>query len=112
MEKITHYQEIICNLLQEYANIKKSITPDVKKQLIIDKENHQYQLLSVGWHRGHFIYTIAFHFSIIDGKVWVQQNNTEALVADELVERGIPKTDIVLGFLSKEARAYSGFAVV
>lgn len=112
MDKVTKYQQLILALLQNYGSIKKSLTPNVKSELIIDKENHHYQLLSIGWHNHRFIYTIAFHVDIIDNKVWIQQNNTDALIADELHEMGIPKEDIVIGFLSEEARAYAGFAMV
>lgn len=77
----------------------------------MDEEHHHFQLLSIGWHNNRFIYTIAFHFDIIDNKVWIQQNNTDVLIADELNEKEIPKEDIVLGFLSQDARAYSGFAM-
>ena len=31
-------------------------------------------------------------------KIWIQQNNTECLVADYFTDRGVPKSDIVLGF--------------
>lgn len=54
---------------------------------------------------------MAFHFDIVDEKIWIQQNNTEAMIADELVERGVPATDIVLGFVVPDARQFSGFAV-
>ncbi len=111
MDKIKHYQTVICELLGDYASIKKSLTPNVKSQLVIDDENHHYQLLSIGWHNNRFIYTIAFHFDIIDEKIWIQQNNTDSLIADELIERGIKKSDIVLGFISEKARIYSGYAV-
>ena len=111
MDKVTQYQQIICDLLKEYAAVKKSLTPNVKAQALIDKENHHYQLIAIGWHNNRFVYTIAFHFDIIDGKVWIQQNNTDTLIADELMERGIPKSEIVLGFISEKARIYSGFAM-
>lgn len=31
-------------------------------------------------------------------RIWIQQNNTEANIAAELEERGISKSDIVIGF--------------
>ena len=111
MDKVTHYQKIILELLQEYADIKKTITPGVKSQLIVDKDNHHYQLLSIGWHNNRFIYTIAFHFDILDDKVWIQQNNTDVLIADELEEKGVAKSDIVLGFVPEKARSYGGYGV-
>ncbi|MBD1219149.1 MAG: XisI protein [Aphanizomenon flos-aquae Clear-A1] len=33
-------------------------------------------------------------------KVWIQRDFTEEGVASELVELGVPKTDMVLGFKS------------
>jgi XisI protein len=109
MDKVNQYQQIVCKILTQYASIKKTLTPDVKTQLLIDKEHHHYQLLSIGWHRNRFVYTISFHFDIIEGKIWIQQNNTDCLIADELVELGIPKSDIILGFIHDTARAYTGF---
>lgn len=110
MDKITKYQQIICQLLEEYATFKKSATSTIKPQLLIDKENHHYQLLAIGWQNNRFVYQISFHFDIINNKVWIQQNNTDVMIADELVERGIPKTDIVLGFVSEQFRHFEGFA--
>ncbi len=112
MDKILKYQHIIQDVLNEYAIIKKSFMPNVKSQLLIDTENHHYQLISIGWHQQEFIYVVAFHFDIIDEKVWIQQNNTDVLIADELVEKGVAKSDIVLGFVAPKARAYSGFAEI
>lgn len=111
MDKTLTYAEIILDLLKEFASVEKVLTPDVKSQVIIDSLNHHYQLLSVGWHRQQFVYVTAFHFDIIDGKIWIQQNNTDVLIADELMERGVPPTDIVLGFVAPTVRQYSGFAV-
>lgn len=111
MDKIAQYQQIILATLEEYAAIKKTLTPGVTSQLIVDKENHHYQLLSIGWHNNRFIYTIAFHFDLINGKIWIQQNNTDVLIADELVEKGVNREDIVLGFVPEKARGYGGYAM-
>lgn len=111
MDKVKNYEQIITGILNDYAGIKKSLTPKVKAQIVIDRENHHYQLLSIGWHDNKFIYTVAFHFSIINGKIWIQQNNTDVMIADELMERGVPKSDIVLGFVPERVRGETGFAV-
>lgn len=107
MDNTLKYQQIIIDLLQRYASIKKTLTPDVKAQLIIDKENQQYQLLSIGWHNHKYIYLVAFHLSIVADKIWIHQNNTDVLIADELAEQGIPKTDMVLGFVPEKVRAWA-----
>jgi XisI protein len=111
MDKITKYQQILCEILEEYGNIKRNLTPNIKAQIMIDNVNRHYQCLSIGWHKERFTYLVAFHFDIIGDKIWIQQNNTDVLIADELIERGVLKSDIVLGFVPEKVRSYEGFAV-
>ncbi len=111
MDKVTQYQNIIIGLLNEYAELGTS-APGLSRQVITDKDHNHFQLVTVGWREGkHFVYIVAFHFDILEGKVWIQQNNTEAQIADELVERGVPKSDIVIGFQPPVVREMSGFAL-
>jgi len=51
------------------------------------------------------------HIDLQQGKVWIQYDGTEVGVANELVERGIPKEEIVLAYHSPLMRQYDGFAV-
>jgi hypothetical protein len=44
-------------------------------------------------------------------RIWIQYDGTEVGVANELVESGIPKEDIVLAYHSQFIRQYDGFAV-
>jgi XisI protein len=111
MDKINRYRQILCSILKNYASIKKKITPDIKAQTLIDHEGDHYQLLSIGWHNNQFVYMVSLHFDIINEKIWIQQNNTDILIADELVEQGVLKSDIVLGFIPEKIRHYEGFAV-
>jgi hypothetical protein len=48
---------------------------------------------------------------IINGKIWIQQNMTEWDVGQMFQQMGIPKSDIVLGFLAPSTRAYTDYAV-
>ncbi|NJL76344.1 MAG: XisI protein [Saprospiraceae bacterium] len=99
-------------LLEREAAIKLSNAATVQRQAIADLEKNHFLLASVGWARQKFYYAVSLHFDIIDDKVWIQQNNTEILVADELMDLGVEREDIVLGFLPAYARQHSGFAVV
>ena len=51
------------------------------------------------------------HIEIINGKIWIQYNMTEINLDDEFVRQGVPKSDIVLGFLSPKMREYSDYAL-
>ena len=46
-----------------------------------------------------------------NGKIWIQHDGTEIGVANELVEWGVPKEDIVLAYHAPYKRQYTGFAV-
>ncbi len=110
MDKTLKYQKIIIDLLNEFSEFWQS-KRGVKNQVMADKDNHIYQLTMFGWQNGkRYVHLIAFHLEIINGKIWIHQNNTEAMIADELMEKGVAREDIVLGFIEPEARVYSGFA--
>lgn len=111
MDKIKKYQDLIIAYLQDYAKIKPVNQPDVESKVIADRENNHFQLLRIGFQEGQYIFTVVFHFDIIDGKIWFQRNITEREVVDTFMEQGVPKEDIVLGFRPPYARPYTGFAV-
>ena len=45
------------------------------------------------------------------GKVWIQQNMTEAGLAKDLVDMGIPKEDIILGLYPSYKPPYTGYGI-
>jgi XisI protein len=115
MDKIPNYQTAATAVIQEYhAFISKSTVlgaTDLRDEMLIDTQNNHFLLLSMSWQQKRFVYNVALHLDIIDGEIWVQQNNTEFAVADELIAKGVLRTDIVLGFIAPNVRQYSGFAV-
>lgn len=112
MEKIAKYQSIIQAILKKYGAMRPNNDP-IETQLVFDLVNHHYILMSVGWQGENFVYGSVFHIDIKpDGKVWVQQDNTDIVVVDKLLEGGIPSKDIVLGFQPPYIRPYmTEFAV-
>lgn len=112
MDKIKKYEIAILDYLNSYAEDMYSNDPsEIDTVVIADKEKFHYQLIRLGWNNDQHIYYCPFHFNIHNGKAWIQINNTEEMVGDELIKRGIPKSDIVLAFHPKELRQYTGFAV-
>lgn len=112
MDKIKRFQKAITDYLSEYAKTYNQDDADpIRTQLVFDKENHHYQLVRVGWKKQKFYHYCIFHFDIINDKIWIQANNTEEMVGDELVERGVLKKEIVLGFQPDYKREFTGFAV-
>ena len=66
--------------------------------------------MRTGWRGQDYRFGVVFYFDIRDGKIWVQENRTDILIAEELVERGVPKSDIVLGLQPPADRARTGYA--
>ncbi len=108
--KTAHYEAILLSFLHDYAEEMYGQDPSgLETQVMADKEGRHYQLLRVGWAHGRFFHACRFHFDIKDEKVWIQVNNTEEMIGDELVKRGIPAEDIVLAFHPPEVRQHTGF---
>lgn len=109
MEKLD-YRELIKKVLENY--ISHQIKDDsLEKQLIFDMERDRYLIVYVGWEDEKQIYGCPIHIDIKEGKIWIERDFTEAGVANELMELGVPKTDIVLAFRSPFVRQFTGFAV-
>ena len=109
MEKITHYQNLLTQLLEEYADYLKE--PNLETQVICDYKRNHFQLVKTGWDKGDRYYYCIFHFDIKNEKIWLQENRSDIRIALELEQLGVPKSDIVLAIHSPEARAYSDYAV-
>lgn len=76
----------------------------------MSKNNH-YEVLNSGWDGEYRVHGVEIHIDIIGDKVWLQHDGTNRVIAEELVEAGIPRDAIVLGFRPPELRQYTGFAV-
>jgi hypothetical protein len=110
MERLDTYRQIIRKVLTPFANITYA-NVNVKNHQVFDPETDQYLILSEGWEGQHHLHSCLLHIEIINNKVWIQLDNTEDGIAEELIQSGIPKQDIVLGFHEPEIRPFIGFAV-
>ena len=110
-EKMVSYAEIARRIVTEYASYRLSYG-EVTTEAIIDDANGHYLIVDAGWNnRGHRVYGTAFHLDIINGKFWIQHDGTDWCVADQLLEAGVPKENIVLAFHPAEIRPHTEFAV-
>jgi hypothetical protein len=110
MERIDEYRRHIEEIINEHAQYKVS-HGDIEIQTVFDRENDHYLLMAVGWNGYDRIEGFSLHLDIKDGKIWIQWDGTEYGVANELVDRGVPKEDIVLAFHAPYKREYTGFGV-
>jgi len=110
MATIDEYREMIQMVLQSYSEIRGS-NEDVEAQLIFDQERDRYQLVHVGWSNKRRVYGCVVQMDLQHGKIWIQHDGTDIGIANELLNRGIPKSDIVLAFQSPFKRQFTEFTV-
>jgi XisI protein len=110
MDRLDTYRQIIRKVLKPYTEITYA-NVNVKNHQVFDAETDRYLILSEGWERQNHLHSCLIHIEMIDERVWIQLDNTEDGIAEELIAAGIPKQDIVLGFHEPEIRPYTGFAV-
>ncbi len=65
----------------------------------------------MGWYGDNYVHHAPIHLELIADKIWIQADDTEEGVATDLLEAGVPKKQIVLGFKPPGIRPYTGFAV-
>ncbi len=108
MDRREEYKEIIKQLILDYATIKPAYG-DIDREVIFDEERGHYQLLSIGWEGKKRIHSTVVHIHVRDGKIWLEHNATDLEVAEELVEAGIPREQIVLGTVLPQSRKFTKY---
>ena len=110
MDSMSLYREIIQQVLREHTKIPY-VHGDVQFETIFDPAVDRYLLMTVGWENDRRIHGCLVHLDMINGKVWIQRDGTEEGIANELVQAGIPKGQIVLAFHPPDVRPLTEFAI-
>jgi XisI protein len=112
--KIQQWQDILSTYVEQLAAQKNNaLGSSGGYQAIVDREHNHFMLIRVGWTDKDFVHRVLLHLNInsASGNIWVQQNNTEILPDLDLAEKGIHKSDFVIGFRPEWMRGQAGFAV-
>jgi XisI protein len=110
MDKISQYRQIVQETLLAHSQIKPAYG-EIEMGVLFDRERDRYQVLRAGWLQKRRIYGALIHIDLKGEKIWIQYDGTEVGVANELMEQGVPREDIVLAYHSPFMRQYDGFAV-
>lgn len=108
MDSLSQYRAIIQTILGEYSTRRS--TEEIESQCIFDLQRDHYQIVNVGWENQRRVYGCVLHLDIKNNKIWLQYNGTEIDIAQELVARGVAKSDIVLGFQPAYRRPLTEYA--
>ena len=111
MDKIKRYKQVAREIVEEVYGMSPS-DKDIETIKILDDEGGNYLLYSDGWRNKHRMYACFLHLQVRrDGKVWLRHDGTDLVIAQWLLDRSIPKEDIVLAFHAPSRRQYTGFAI-
>lgn len=111
MDKLEEYRRIIRQTIEHYAQFKPSYG-DTQVEKVFDETQDHYELMYSGWNGDYRIHGSVLHVDIRDGKVLIQHDGTEEGIAEELVEKGIPRDKIVLALKHPSIRPHTDFAAV
>ncbi|MBZ8181323.1 MAG: XisI protein [Oscillatoria sp. PMC 1051.18] len=109
-DKLINYQQIVQQLLTGYAEVKPAYG-DLEVETIFDTQRDRYQIVHLGWQHKRWVHHCVIHLDIRNEKIWIFYNSTEHDIAADLVDLGVPKQDIVLGFHPPFMREMSDYAV-
>lgn len=109
MDPVIDEREVIRACLRELVQIRYA-NGDIQNETVFDETAGRYLVMSQGWMGPRRVHGCLVHVEILGDKIWVQRDGTEHGIANSLVEAGIPRARIVLGFWDPEARAAGDFA--
>lgn len=112
MEKIAKYKSIARQIVRDLGK-RLGNSQDFEVQVITDEEHGQYMVFNNGWRDGqHRIYGCIAHIEVKqDGKVWLHHDGTELIIGQLLLDAGVPKKELVIGFHAPVMREDTEFAV-
>jgi hypothetical protein len=102
-------QKAILDVLETMQDVKIAYG-EIAHQLIVDLERQRFQVMLIGWKGKTRYHSVLVHIAIRNNLIWIEEDNTELEIANLLVERGVPKERIVLGYHAMYMRPYTGFA--
>ncbi len=110
MDSLTDFHKIVEAVLIRYLEANYA-NGDIQNEPIFDRQTGRYVVISSGWDGVRRIHGCLLHINLQDGKIWIQRDGTEHGIANDLVEAGIPKDKIVLGFYTTSTRQHTDYAI-
>ena len=107
---VEKYREVIKSIIVKYSR-GDGEEEEVKTQIAFDMERDIYLMFNLGLRGERRVYGCVIHIEIKEGKIWIQRDGTEVGIANELIEAGVTKSDIVLGYRSPYMRKFTELAV-
>ena len=101
MDKLAKYRKIVKNIVERYGRFQSSVG-NVETYSVCDETNDNYLVIDVGWLAFGRQHAMPIHIRLKEGKVWVEWDGTDQEIVQQLIDKGIPPEDIVLGFQQEQ----------
>jgi hypothetical protein len=112
MDKTLKHRDIVKQLLTQYNELlSRCPIEGAETEVIFDEERDHYLLFNVGWSPQGRVRGATLYIRLRNGKFWIEEDWTEEGFANQLLEAGIPKEEIVLAFQPPNMRPYTEFAL-
>lgn len=112
MENTNFFIEKIQEVIKEYLqDLRQPSNQHITFVPVIDMKDLHFQIIGYGWENNRRVFNLLFHLDIIEGKIWIQEDKMEYSIAEKLVEKGIPKKQIVLAYFPDYHRKYTEYAI-
>ena len=108
--EIEKYRNLIKSIVEKHSECD-SDDREVETQIAFDNDRDRYLMFHVGWRGERRVFGCVIHIEIRQEKIWIQRDGTEVGIANQLIEAGVPKSDIVLGYRSPYMRKFTELAV-
>lgn len=109
MDKSDEYRLTVRQILRKHAELAPS-HGQIESIPVFDDRNDHYLLIDYGWDRTGRVYTVVVHVRLKSGKIWIERDGMEDGLAEELVQAGVRREDIVLAFYRPARRQITEYA--
>ena len=111
MDQLSRYRSLIKQALTDRADLMRSQPlPGEEVICMFDDTTDNYLLLRLGWLDGQRLYSVTLHLRLVNDRIHLEQDWTDDFLKN-LIEAGVSRKDIVLGFDAPEVRPLTEFAV-
>jgi hypothetical protein len=106
VETVEAHRRAIHRVLDEYrAFLASQTSSDVDTEVISDDEHGQYMLMRIGWRGETRVRRALFYLRLRNDRIWIEEDWTKDGIANELVQAGVPRQNIVLAFQEPVVRS-------
>lgn len=111
-KKIAYYKSLAREIVDYVGTVGVKPDDPVKHQIIKDEERGHYLIFFNGWEDDARYYGCYLHIDVSDdGKIWLQHDGTDWEIGQRILDKGVPKKDMVIGFHAPFMRPDTEFAV-